>query len=50
MTSEPPPTPPYFNGISFNSSFYNTSDTLALTETLANSLYLRKKVADIASE
>ena len=50
MSSDNPPYP-YYNGIPFNPSFF-TSDTgtgSGLTESTANTLYLRKPVPDTAS-
>lgn len=48
MASSDPPSP-YFNGIIFNPSFFETSSTSALTQTQANDLYLRKTTTDIAT-
>ncbi len=49
MTSETPPSE-YFTGINFNPSFYqDTGTTAGLSETTANSLYLRKTIADTAT-
>ena len=47
MTSQNPPYP-NFTGITYNSSFFSTGST-SLTQAVANTLYLRKKVADTAT-
>ena len=48
MTALPPPTY-YFNGITFNSAFYNSSSSGGLTQAQANALYLQKTTADTAT-
>ena len=52
MTSQTPPYP-YFNGITYNPSFFSSSSSSTssggLTQTQANLLYLRKTTADTAS-
>ena len=49
MTSSNPPYP-YFNGITYNPSFFNSSSSsTGLTQTVANTLYLKKTVSDTAS-
>jgi hypothetical protein len=48
MSSEEPPIF-YFNGINFNNSFFNPSNTNGLTEAQANEKYLRKKTTDTAT-
>ena len=48
MTSQNPPYP-YFDGITYNSSFFGTTTSSGLTQAVANTLYLRKTVADIAT-
>ena len=55
MTSSNAPYP-YFNGITYNPSFFKSttttttaSSTSGLTEAQANALYLRKSVNDTAS-
>lgn len=47
MTSVPPPSQ-YFSGIYYNSSFW-ISSTSSLTQSVANTLYLRKTTTDSAS-
>ena len=48
MSSDNPPYP-YYNGIPFNPSFFTSDSGSGLTETTANTLYLRKTVADTAN-
>jgi hypothetical protein len=48
MSADNPPTY-YFTGINFNSSFYEPTGTGDLTLAQANSLYLKKTVADTAT-
>jgi len=47
MTSQTPPYP-YFNGITYNPSFFSSSST-GLTQGQANLLYLKKTTADTAT-
>ena len=50
MTSNNPPYP-YYNGITYNSSFFskNSTGSGGLSETTANTLYLRKTTTDTAT-
>ena len=48
MSSQNPPYP-YFDGITYNSSFFSTSSSSGLTQSQANALYLKKTVSDIAT-
>lgn len=48
MSSSNPPYP-YYNGIPFNPSFFTSNTGTGLSESTANTLYLRKTVADTAS-
>ena len=47
MSSQNPPYP-YFDGITYNSSFFSTSSS-GLTQAVANTLYLKKTVSDTAT-
>jgi len=40
---------PYFNGITYNPSFFSSSTSTGITQTQANLLYLKKTTADIAT-
>jgi hypothetical protein len=48
MSSEEPPIF-YFNGINFNNSFFNPSESNGISEAEANNRYLRKKTVDTAT-
>jgi hypothetical protein len=48
MTSANAPYP-YFNGITYNPSFFSSSTSTGITQTQANLLYLKKTTADIAT-
>ena len=45
MSAYAPPTY-WFNGIGFDSSYYNTASTIGLTQAQANALYLQKTISD----
>lgn len=49
MTTQPPPDPPYFDGINFNPSFYDESNSSGITQEQANTLYLQKTIPDSAT-
>jgi hypothetical protein len=40
---------PYFNGITYNPSFFSSSTSTGITQTQANLLYLKKTTADMAT-
>ena len=48
MSAENPPYP-YYDGIPYNSEFFTTETSSGLSETKANSLYLRKTTTDTAT-